>query len=307
MGMICSAFFCAGLLSLAAWFSDSVLSFSSVGFGCLWVSPVGVGPGAVGGIPVLVSGCCLAAVGANRPLPSIPAGGFCTCGWACFWPCWLEGLERGLCWLAGACWRGEPIAWCLGEGCGAGRGRSSRPPPDISRWVWQVRHSHSFFCNTDMKTLNVRFYHKNIACFCCSKAIIYNKIHSSCYIFIQNSFRSLFLYHVMFSSECAMWNMCAFWSLRVYLMRQSHTKSPTWWGGGGQENKLFPGLIYILSNMHISCLQTAAPSFHHISFSLSSPCTTPFTHMVSIFSLPFVDEQRSSRKRLQRVKRGRAR
>lgn len=37
------------------------------------------------------------------------------------------------------------MGWCLGEGRGTGIGGSSKPPPDMSRWVWQFRHSHSFF------------------------------------------------------------------------------------------------------------------------------------------------------------------
>lgn len=41
------------------------------------------------------------------------------------------------------------------------------------------------------ENVNVRFYHKNTACFCCSKAIIDYKTNSSCFIFIQSSFHSL--------------------------------------------------------------------------------------------------------------------
>lgn len=85
IGVICSPFFWEGLVSLAVWFSGSVLGFSSVGFVCFWVSVVGTG--AVAGVEVLVSVGCLAAVGANGPLPPVPACGFCVWDWTGLGPC----------------------------------------------------------------------------------------------------------------------------------------------------------------------------------------------------------------------------
>lgn len=66
-------------MSMAVWLSDSVLGFSSVVFGGFWVSGPGLDAGAVAGVVVLVSGGCLAAVGAYCP-PPLPAGGFCVWG-----------------------------------------------------------------------------------------------------------------------------------------------------------------------------------------------------------------------------------
>jgi len=152
MGVICSPFLWEDLVSLAVWFSGSILGFSAAGHGCFWVSLVNTG--AVAGVVVLESISCLAlALGANCPLPPVPACPFWVWGWAGLGPCWLVALWRGLCWVAGTCWRGEPIGWCLGDGWGTGSGGSLRPPPDISRWVWQLRHNHSFFWNTE-KTKN---------------------------------------------------------------------------------------------------------------------------------------------------------
>lgn len=82
-GVICSPFFWEGFVSLAVWFSGSILGFSSDGFRGFWVS--GVGTGAVAGVVVLVSVGCLAAVGANGPLTPVPVCAFCP--WAGLGPC----------------------------------------------------------------------------------------------------------------------------------------------------------------------------------------------------------------------------
>lgn len=58
-------------MSLAVWTSDSGLGFSSEGF---WESVVVTV--VVVGVVILVSVGCLAAVGANGPLPPVPACGF---------------------------------------------------------------------------------------------------------------------------------------------------------------------------------------------------------------------------------------
>lgn len=149
IGVICSPFFWEGLVSLEVWFSGSVLSFSSDGFGCFSISVVVTG--VVDGAVVLVSVGCLAAAGANGLLTTLPACGFwlCVWGWPDLDPCWVVGLWRGLCWLIGVWCRGEPVGWCLGDGWGTGSGGSSRPSPDISRCVWQLRHNHSFFWNRE--------------------------------------------------------------------------------------------------------------------------------------------------------------
>lgn len=83
IGVICSPFFWEGLVSLAVWLSSSVFGFSSVGFGCFWVSVDGTGP--EDDVVVLVSVGCLAAVGANGPLPPVPTCGFWD--WAGLGPC----------------------------------------------------------------------------------------------------------------------------------------------------------------------------------------------------------------------------
>lgn len=50
-------------------------------------------------------------------------------------------------WLAAVGWcRGEPLTGCFGAGIGIGAG--SARLPSSSLWVWQFRHSHSFFCRT---------------------------------------------------------------------------------------------------------------------------------------------------------------
>lgn len=66
-----------------------------------------------------VSGCCGVACG-GAPL--------------CCWPGWC---------------RGDPVGWCFGLGSGIGAG--SPRLPSSSLWVWQFKHSHSFFWNTMRK------------------------------------------------------------------------------------------------------------------------------------------------------------
>lgn len=81
IAVICSPFFWEGLVSLAVWSSGSLLGFSSVGFGCFWVSVVDTGTGAVAGVVVLLLVGFLSAVGANGPLSPVPASGLCVWGW----------------------------------------------------------------------------------------------------------------------------------------------------------------------------------------------------------------------------------
>lgn len=151
IGVMGSPFFWDGLVSLGVWISCSVLGFSSVALGCcFWASVVAVIAEVLVSAGSLLSPGSLAAAGANG-LP-VPAGGFWAWDAVVLGLCWASALWRGLCWLAGVWWRGEPAGWCFGEGWGTSSGGSSRPPPDMSRWVWQLRHSHSFFCDTQGAT-----------------------------------------------------------------------------------------------------------------------------------------------------------
>lgn len=72
-------------MSLPILFSGSVLGFSCEAFGCFWVSAVD--NGAVAGVAVLGSVGCLAALGANDPLPPVPASAFCAGGCVGLGPC----------------------------------------------------------------------------------------------------------------------------------------------------------------------------------------------------------------------------